>query len=336
MVPVWSHRGAYPGGRASARRRRPHPYAEHHADGSEDQLALGGRRPVFSVEFFPPKDEPGEAELWRAVRRLEPLDPAFVSVTYGAGGSNRDRTIRTTGRIATETTLVPMAHLTAVSHSIARAAPGDRRLRGRGHPEHPRHARRPSRRSARGVGRASRGHHVRRGARRARQGGRGLLRRRRRLPVRAPALARSRVRPAAICSPRSDAGADFAISQLFFGAGGFLRLRRPAVAAGCAAPLLPGIMPLTTVRTLHRGPELSGAPLPADLVERLEPHADDPKAFRAAGMDETARALRAIAGRGRARAALLHAEPLARDGRAGGPASASPGQPPVGVSGPAG
>ena len=71
-------------------------------------------RPVFSVEFFPPKDEVGEAELWRAIRRLEPLDPAFVSVTYGAGGSSRDRTIRTTARIATETTLVPMAHLTAV------------------------------------------------------------------------------------------------------------------------------------------------------------------------------------------------------------------------------
>ena len=76
-------------------------------------------RPVFSVEFFLLKDEAGEAELWRVVRRLEPLDPAFVSVTYGAGGSSRDRTIRTTGRIATETTLVAMAHLTAVSHSVA-------------------------------------------------------------------------------------------------------------------------------------------------------------------------------------------------------------------------
>src|SRR4051794_36932426 len=76
-------------------------------------------RPVFSVEFFPPKDEAGEVELWRAIRRLEPLDPAFVSVTYGAGGSSRDRTIRTTARIATDTTLVPMAHLTAVSHSVA-------------------------------------------------------------------------------------------------------------------------------------------------------------------------------------------------------------------------
>ncbi len=51
-------------------------------------------RPFFAVEFFPPKDDQGEAELWRAIRRLEVLDPAYVSVTYGAGGSSRDRTVR--------------------------------------------------------------------------------------------------------------------------------------------------------------------------------------------------------------------------------------------------
>ena len=85
------------------------------------------------------------------------------------------------------------------------------------------------------------------------------------------------------------AGADFAISQLCLEPGGFLRLRDRLVAAGCDTPLLPGVMPLTTVRTLRRGPELSGAPLPPDLAERLAPFADDAKAFRAAGMDETAR-----------------------------------------------
>jgi methylenetetrahydrofolate reductase (NADPH) len=84
------------------------------------------------------------------------------------------------------------------------------------------------------------------------------------------------------------AGADFAISQLFLEPEGFLRLRDRMAAAGCDVPLLPGIMPLTTVRTLRRGPELSGAPLPPALVERLEPYADDPAAFRAAGMEATA------------------------------------------------
>jgi methylenetetrahydrofolate reductase (NADPH) len=84
------------------------------------------------------------------------------------------------------------------------------------------------------------------------------------------------------------AGADFAISQLFLEPEGFLRLRDRMAAAGCGVPLLPGIMPLTTVRTLRRGPELSGAPLPPALVERMEPYADDPAAFRAEGMDVTA------------------------------------------------
>ena len=79
---------------------------------------LRSDRPVFSVEFFPPRSDDEEDVLWRAIRQLEVLDPAFVSVTYGAGGSSRDRTIRTTARIAAETTLLPVAHLTGVEHSI--------------------------------------------------------------------------------------------------------------------------------------------------------------------------------------------------------------------------
>ncbi|MCO1655873.1 methylenetetrahydrofolate reductase [Pseudonocardia humida] len=244
-------------------------------------------RPVFSVEFFPPKDEPGEVELWKAIRRLEALDPAFVSVTYGAGGSSRDRTIRTTARIATDTTLVPMAHLTAVSHSVAElrqvvgayAAAGIRNvLAVRGDPPgdplgewvaHPE-----------GLTYAD-----------------DLVRLVRRLGdfcVGVAAFPYGHPRSADVDSDfarllaKIRAGADFAISQLFLEPEGFLRLRDRLVAAGCDVPLLPGIMPLTTVRTFHRGPELSGAPLPPALVERLDRYADDPAAFRAAGMDATA------------------------------------------------
>ncbi|MHA6622091.1 methylenetetrahydrofolate reductase [NAD(P)H] [Pseudonocardia sp. DLS-67] len=248
---------------------------------------ISGDRPVFSVEFFPPKDEAGEAELWRAIRRLEPLDPAFVSVTYGAGGTSRDRTIRTTARIATDTTLVPMAHLTAVSHSVAElrqvvgayAAAGiSNVLAVRGDPpgdplgEWVPHSK--------GLTYAD-----------------DLVRLVRRLGdfcvgvaafpyghPRSPDLDTDLARLVA----KIRAGADFAISQLFLEPEGFLRLRDRLAAAGCDVPLLPGVMPLTSVRTFRRGPELSGAPLPPALVARMERYADDPAGFRAEGMDVTA------------------------------------------------
>jgi methylenetetrahydrofolate reductase (NADH) len=248
---------------------------------------ISGDRPVFSVAFFPPKDEPGEAELWRAIRRLEPLDPAFVSVTYGAGGSSRDRTIRTTARIATDTTLVPMAHLTAVSHSVAELRqvigayaaagisnvlavrgdpPGDPLGEWVPHPKGLTYADDLVRLVRRlgdfcvGVAAFPYGH------------------------PRSPDLDTDLARLVA----KIRAGADFAISQLFLEPEGFLRLRDRMAAAGCDVPLMPGVMPLTSVRTLRRGPELSGAPLPPALLERMEPYADDPAGFRAEGMDVTA------------------------------------------------
>ena len=70
-----------------------------------------------SFEFFPPKSDEAEATLWKAIRRLEPLNPGFVSVTYGAGGSTRERTHRTVQRILAETGLAPAAHLTCVEAS---------------------------------------------------------------------------------------------------------------------------------------------------------------------------------------------------------------------------
>lgn len=248
---------------------------------------IGGDRPVFSVEFMPPKDEAGEAELWRAIRRLEPLDPAFASVTYGAGGSSRDRTVRTTARIAAETTLVPMAHLTAVSHSVAElrhviaeyAAAGIRNILAvRGDPpgdplgewvSHPD-----------GLTYADE-----------------LVTLTRRLgdfcvgvaafPYGHPRSADEDADLERLVA-KVRAGADFAITQLFLEPEGFLRLRDRMAGAGCDVPLLPGIMPLTTLRILRRGPELSGAALPGDLVTRLERYGDDPVAFRAAGMEATA------------------------------------------------
>src|SRR3712207_4444571 len=87
------------------------------ANASIGDLVRSG--PTFSFEFFPPKTPEGERLLWQAIRELEPLRPSFVSITYGAGGTTRDTTVAVTERIATETTLLPMAHLTAVNHSVA-------------------------------------------------------------------------------------------------------------------------------------------------------------------------------------------------------------------------
>lgn len=239
---------------------------------------------MFSVEFFPPRDADDEGVLWRSIRKLEPLDPAYVSITYGAGGSGRDRTIRTTSRIARETTLVPMAHLTAVNHTVAELRnvigwyaeigvrnilalrgdpPGDPNGEWITHPDGLTYAGelveliRSLGDFCVGVAAFPYGH------------------------LRSPDLEADTRHLVG----KLRAGADFAITQLFFEADDFLRMRDRVAAQGCDALLIPGVMPLTTPRTLAKTIELSGAPAPAWLVDRLGPLVDDPAAFRAAGID---------------------------------------------------
>jgi methylenetetrahydrofolate reductase (NADPH) len=247
---------------------------------------IPGDRPVFSVEFMPPRDDEDELRLWNAIRSLEGLDPAFVSVTYGAGGSSRDRTIRTTGRVVTETTLCSMAHLTAVDHSVAELRnvigwyaslgirnvlalrgdpPGDPNGEWVKHPEGLEYAEELVR----------------------------LVRELGDFCVGVSAFPYGHPRSADLDDDtrylvrKLAAGADFAIAQLFFEADDFLRMRDRVAAAGCDAMLLPGVMPLTTPKILGKTAELAGASVPARLAERLDPLAGDPKAFRAAGMDVT-------------------------------------------------
>jgi methylenetetrahydrofolate reductase (NADPH) len=247
---------------------------------------LGGGRPVFSVEFFPPRDDAGERQLWQAVRDFEPLNPAFVSVTYGAGGSSRDRTVRITGRIAQQTSLVAMAHLTAVNHSVAElrqvigsyAEAGIRNVLAlRGDP--------PGEPLGEWVAHPQGVHYAAELVRLVRSLGHFCI----------------GVAAFPECHPRSPdaesdvrhlvaklrAGAQFAITQMFFRPEDYLRLRDRVTAAGAdmaTVPILPGVMPITTLRGVQKMAELSGCTIPDTVRDRLCAVGDDPAAVRQVGV----------------------------------------------------
>lgn len=244
-----------------------------------DQMLAAGR--TFSFEFFPPKTDEGERQLRRALNELQDLEPSFVSVTYGAGGSNREITHRIVSDVNALTPMTAMAHLTLVGHTRDEltAIVENYRDEGvtnilalRGDPPQDRPAATSELSYAhelvdlvREVG----GEHFSVGV-----------------------AAHPHVHP--LSPDRAGdrrhlaeklAHADFAITQFVFEADDWSRLVDDLAAIGCDKPVIPGIMPITNVRQIERMAELMGAQLPAWLPERLHAVEDRPEDVVALGIE---------------------------------------------------
>ena len=231
-----------------------------------------------SFEFFPPKTEKMAENLWRSITRLAPLQPRFVSVTYGAGGSTRERTHTTVVRILRETNLTPAAHLTCVNatteevDAVARDywEAGVRHIVAlRGDPPDGEQSYSPY------------------------QGGypyaadlvAGL---KRIADFDISVAAYPETHPQAKnpeadldnLKRKLDAGADRAITQYFFGAEPFLRFLDRAAAAGISAPIVPGILPVQNFAQIVKFSEMSGTPVPTWMGELFEGLDDDPETRR--------------------------------------------------------
>ncbi|GAA6525735.1 methylenetetrahydrofolate reductase [NAD(P)H] [Intrasporangium sp. DVR] len=239
--------------------------------------------PTFSFEFFPPKDDAAAEQLWGAIRSLEKVSPSFISITYGAGGSTRDRTVRLTQRVLEETSLTPMAHLTCVGHSVAElrqvvghyAAAGVRNILAlRGDPEgglgrpwvaHPQGLNHADElvRLIRGLGDFTVGVAA--------------------FPDGHPE-SRSIEDDVETLLRKEREGAEFAITQMVFDVDHYLRLRDELVRRGSGLPVIPGLMPITNTRQVIRMAELAGQPMPTAVTDRLERHGDDAEAVRQEGL----------------------------------------------------
>ena len=248
-----------------------------------DVLASGDHA-TMSFEFFPPKDDAGQAQLLDAISGLDPLQPDFVSITYGASGSTRARTIDATRLIRQRTSAITVGHLTCVSQSEAELrgavqayadAGVSHILAVRGDP--PGGPSAPWERHPEGLDHAT--DLVR------------LVKESGDFCVGVAAFPDGHPEhfdfdlDARILAEKEQAGAEFAITQLFFDADAYFRMLERVRALGCELPIIAGIMPVTNVKQIERMATFSGADLPREVVDRLHAVADDPAAVRQVGVE---------------------------------------------------
>jgi methylenetetrahydrofolate reductase (NADPH) len=244
---------------------------------------LNPSRPCFSFEFFPPKTPEGEAALWETLEELRPLEPGFVSVTYGAGGSTRDRTVELVTRIKERTGIEPMAHLTCVGHTRAEleevvhrlaaarienvlALRGDPPKGSQGYQAAP-----DGFRNARELVQLIREHELGLGV-----GCAGYPEGHLEAPTREQDLLHLKA--------KVDEGCDFVITQLFFDNAFYFDFVERARRVGINVPIVPGIMPITNYEQVQRFVRLCGATVPMRLQLELERVKDDAQAVTQLGV----------------------------------------------------
>jgi methylenetetrahydrofolate reductase (NADPH) len=240
---------------------------------------------TVSVEFFPPKDDAGEARLWEASSALETIAPDFISVTYGAGGSTRDRTIAITKEITKRTGRGTVAHLTCVGSSKEelieilsqyKAAGIKSILALRGDPV--------GGPAANWVTTDGGFDHADQLVELAiSQGGFdvGVAA----FPDGHPASAGNSEKDIDVLIRKEQLGATFATTQFFFESSKWESLVSKLEARGSKLPVIAGILPITNVKQLHRMAELGGTPIPEKISKLFNDISEDPDAVRKAGAD---------------------------------------------------
>lgn len=248
------------------------------------QASRSTSKPAFSVEFFPPKDEAGEERLWDSLTLLAELGPDFVSVTYGAGGSTRDRTIRITAEITARTAIPTVAHLTCVSATRSEVDAILTRYKEsgistilalRGDP--------PGGPSAPWIQTPDGFNHADQLVELAVE--RGFTVGVAAFPDGHPASAGDRSRDVDVLVRKFELGASFATTQFFFDVDRYQELRDRLALRGHDRPIIAGILPITNFKQLMRMAELGGTPLPKVVIDRISRFQDDPDSLRKEGIE---------------------------------------------------